>query len=198
MAIVSCPCGARLRAKDELIGKRVKCPKCGTRFTVSAPTTEPEIIEETEDQLIPPERGKNLPQGKIRGQSQSKIFCRGCSNQVVSKAQICLKCGVQPMKGTDFCYSCGTETREQQVMCLKCGVSLKLGTSDTEKSKTTAALLCCLGFLAVAGIHRFYVGKIGTGVLWLLTAGVFFVGSIIDLINICQGKFKDKEGNLLS
>lgn len=67
-------------------------------------------------------------------------------------------------------------------------------TVTSEKSRTTALILCCLGFLVVAGIHRFYVGKIGTGILWLLTGGLFGVGTIVDLICIATGSFRDNAG----
>ena len=46
----------------------------------------------------------------------------------------------------------------------------------------------------LAGLHRFYVGKIGTGILWFLTGGLFMVGQIIDMIMILTGNFKDRYG----
>lgn len=47
-----------------------------------------------------------------------------------------------------------------------------------EKNKWTALLLCF--FLGCFGAHRFYEGKIGTGVLWLLTGGLAGIGAIVD------------------
>lgn len=65
----------------------------------------------------------------------------------------------------------------------------------SNKSKGTAAVLCFL--LGGLGIHRFYVGKIGTGILYLLSAGLFGIGWIVDFIMILCGSFKDKDGALL-
>jgi len=58
------------------------------------------------------------------------------------------------------------------------------------KSKVVALILCLL--FGCFGVHRFYVGKVGTGIIWLLTGGLFFVGVIIDLIAIILGGFRDK------
>ena len=63
------------------------------------------------------------------------------------------------------------------------------------KSKMVALLLCI--FLGGPGIHRFYVGKIGTGIIWLLTGGCFGIGYIVDIVMIATGKFTDKAGNAL-
>lgn len=67
------------------------------------------------------------------------------------------------------------------------------GTSD--KSNVVALLLCF--FIGILGVHRFYVGKIGTGVLHLVTLGVFGIWTLIDLIMIILQKFTDGEGNTL-
>ena len=54
--------------------------------------------------------------------------------------------------------------------------------ATSTRTKGVAALLCILGFLSVAGVHRFYVGKIGTGILMLVTLGAVGVWTLIDLI----------------
>jgi len=54
-------------------------------------------------------------------------------------------------------------------------------------------LLLCI-FLGPLGVHRFYVGKIGTGILMLVTAGGLGIWALIDLIMIIVGAFKDKAG----
>lgn len=57
-------------------------------------------------------------------------------------------------------------------------------------------LLLCL-FCGGIGVHRYYVGKIGTGILYTLTLGIFGIGTLIDLIKIATGKFTDKNGNYI-
>lgn len=63
------------------------------------------------------------------------------------------------------------------------------------KSRLVALILCF--FLGMWGLHRFYVGKIGTGILMLITFGFFGIWTFIDLILILIGSFKDKQGRRL-
>ena len=66
-------------------------------------------------------------------------------------------------------------------------------TAISNKKRLPALLLCLL--LGGLGIHRFYVGKIGTGVLTIVTiAGFCGIWPLIDLIMIICGSFKDKQG----
>lgn len=54
------------------------------------------------------------------------------------------------------------------------------------KETGIAVGLTLLGFVLVAGLQHFYLGKIGRGVLWFLTGGLFFIGTIVDLFTIAQ------------
>ncbi|MFM6309199.1 MAG: TM2 domain-containing protein, partial [Dolichospermum sp.] len=45
-------------------------------------------------------------------------------------------------------------------------------------------LLCGAGFFGMGGLHRLYNGKIGTGLLWLCTGGLFYIGQVVDLVII--------------
>jgi len=60
------------------------------------------------------------------------------------------------------------------------------------KSRTIALLLCL--FVGVLGIHRFYVDKIGSGILYFCTYGLFGIGPFVDLILILTGSFTDSQG----
>lgn len=66
------------------------------------------------------------------------------------------------------------------------------GIGVSTKSKTIALILCL--FLGFFGVHRFYVGDLKMGKLYLCTFGLFFVGWIIDIIRIANGSLKDSSG----
>lgn len=65
------------------------------------------------------------------------------------------------------------------------------------KSKMVALILCLLGIIGLGGLHRMYVGKVGSGVLYFFTYGLCLIGTIIDLISIISGGFRDSYGQPL-
>lgn len=65
----------------------------------------------------------------------------------------------------------------------------------SKKSATVAFFLCL--FLGLVGAHRFYVGKIGTGVLMLVTGGGLGIWTLIDLGNLVCNNFQDGNNNTL-
>lgn len=97
-----------------------------------------------------------------------------------------------------FCPSCGERIDDQSVFCVKCGRPIKgRGENASPKSRLVAILLCF--FVGVLGIHRFYVGRVGSGLAIILTVGGFFgIWPFIDLIVLACGNFKDKKGRVLS
>ena len=62
----------------------------------------------------------------------------------------------------------------------------------TDKRILPAFLLCF--FLGIFGVHRFYVGKIGTGILQIFTLGGLGIWALVDFIMIIVGAFTDKNG----
>jgi hypothetical protein len=107
--------------------------------------------------------------------------------------------GEDPMQQT--CERCGGLMPSDAIFCAQCGdrvdparVRSRSGDYEqvSERSRLIALLLCL--FLGYVGVHRFYVGKIGTGLLWLLTGGLFGIGYVVDAILIAVGSFRDRDG----
>lgn len=75
-------------------------------------------------------------------------------------------------------------------------------TDDTPKSNNASqkeflpVLLLCF-FFGFIGIHRFYVGKMGTGILMALTLGGFGIWALIDCILILTNSFRDSDGMVI-
>tara|TARA_B100000900_G_C20486622_1_gene677710 strand:- start:442 stop:651 length:210 start_codon:yes stop_codon:yes gene_type:complete len=65
--------------------------------------------------------------------------------------------------------------------------------AKSSHSKGTLAIVCF--FLGCLGIHRFMVGKVGTGILMLITGGGLVIWAVIDFIVILTGGFTDNDGN---
>ena len=65
----------------------------------------------------------------------------------------------------------------------------------SEKKRSIALVLCI--FLGPLGIHRFYVGKMGSGIIYLFTLGIFGLGWIFDIIQILLGNWTDNLGSII-
>lgn len=116
----------------------------------------------------------------------------------------CKNCGEELSTGTKFCPNCGTnvkgkaarqEAQQPVIHVVNNNTNVNKNWGYVHKKKWVAFFLCL--FLGYFGIHRFYVGKIGTGIIWLFTAGFFGIGWVLDLIFILFGGFRDKAGQRL-
>ena len=106
-----------------------------------------------------------------------------------------------------YCPNCGKEINKYDKYCPHCGYQIpefsypSYSSSDKDDNVSDkswlATLLFCL-FLGTFGIHRFYVGKVGTGILYLLTFGVFGIGYLIDVILIVLQLFTDRKGRKIT
>lgn len=67
--------------------------------------------------------------------------------------------------------------------------------NEQQFSDKSRLVVLVLGwFLGIFGVHRFYVGKIGTGILMLITIGGFGIWWLVDIFLILIGSFRDSKG----
>lgn len=132
-------------------------------------------------------------------------ICPQCGAENRPGANCCCRCGARLTGGVCYCPQCQRIYRGDIKYCDVCGVTTWPGyppkqasyaESYSSKSWLVALLLCL--FVGLLGVHRFYTGKIGTGILWLLTVGCFGIGWLVDLIMIACGSYKDCFGRPLS
>jgi len=69
--------------------------------------------------------------------------------------------------------------------------------SNSKSVKSYTATLVLVLLFGIFGGHRFYAGKVGTGLLFLFTAGFFAIGWVIDIFTVAFGNFTDKSGSFI-
>jgi len=97
---------------------------------------------------------------------------------------------LQPISKAKQAIDPGSSLQEREQVNNDIKESRIIGSNDLSDKKRLLSTLLCF-FFGVFGAHRFYAGKIGTGILWLCTIGFLGVGAFIDLIIILFGEFKD-------
>ena len=80
--------------------------------------------------------------------------------------------------------------------CPHCGVRQPELGGQSEKRLLPAVLLCF--FFGVFGAHRFYIGRIGSAVVQLLTIGGLGIWWLVDLILLATGSLKDGAGQKIT
>ncbi len=110
-------------------------------------------------------------------------------------ANYCSNCGKQLPEGASVCPSCGAKVAgSPAVQAAPVIVNIENNNTNTnsnvnavpavgrQKNKWVAFFLCL--FLGFLGAHKFYEGKVGMGILYLFTGGLFAIGIIVDLITL--------------
>ena len=102
---------------------------------------------------------------------------------------------VQPTK---YCHACAAILDARAGTCPTCGAKQDAGAlvAPSEKRLLPAVLLCML--FGVFGVHRFYAGKVGTGILQLVTLGGLGIWWMVDLIMLIVGSFTDGKGQKIT
>ena len=97
-------------------------------------------------------------------------FCKHCAEKIDEDAVLCVKCGkqVEELKGSNNGITINNSNNQS-------------GNSDKKPLDKWVAVLLCF-FLGFLGIHKFYEGKAGLGVLYIFTVGLFGIGVLVDFI----------------
>ncbi len=117
-------------------------------------------------------------------QEKREKFCKFCGEKINEDAVICTKCGrqVEELKSTksDTPSIVINNANENANTNVNTNTNVNAAAFKKPKNKWIAVLLCL--FIGVLGAHKFYEGKIGMGILYLLTCGLLGIGVIIDFI----------------
>lgn len=100
-------------------------------------------------------------------------YCSHCGKEINKDAKICIHCGCKVESATPQIIINNTNTNANIANGIVGGRYI---------NKWIAFILCF--FFGALGVHKFYEGKIGTGILYLLTCGLFGIGWFVDIITI--------------
>ena len=120
------------------------------------------------------ERGIKAEPIREEGQAAPETkFCKHCGKSIAKAAVVCPLCGcqVEEIKG---------EAGAPQINITNTNANMMGMMPGRIRNKWTAFFLCL--FLGFIGAHKFYEGKTGMGILYLLTLGLFGIGWFIDFI----------------
>jgi len=127
---------------------------------------------------------QKVSNNQAEAQLQNKTkFCKYCGAKIPEEAIICTACGrqVEEIKSTQSAQSTQpTIVINNENTNANSNINNVGGVKLRPKNKWVALLLCV--FLGFLGAHKFYEGKIGMGIIYILTGGLFLIGVIIDFI----------------
>lgn len=130
------------------------------------------------------ERGNADAQNRSTASTDVCRHCKHCGKAIPKNAVICTFCGrqVEDLQGANQPPQIVINNDNNNA---NTNVNRNTNTAvpqGTPKNKWVAFFLCL--FFGCFGAHKFYEGKIGTGILYLFTAGLFGIGWLIDCISL--------------
>lgn len=141
-----------------------------------------------------------------------EVYCDSCGKAIKKEAEVCPFCGAsqngyntlintRTEKSFDemYCSSCGKAIKKEAEICPFCGVRQKYNNIQLNNysDKNWLTLLLLYLFLGWLGFHRFYAGKIVSGVFFVLTVYGLGIWGLIDFISIITKNFKDADGRYI-
>ena len=133
---------------------------------------------------VPQQYGYPQPMQPQYSQNATK-FCKFCAAKIPSDAVICTACGRQVEALNQGQAPIVINNTNDNVVNAPVNVSNQVNAvmvGAKPKDKWVAFILCF--FLGVLGIHKFYEGKVGLGILYLFTGGLCGIGWLVDMIMI--------------
>lgn len=121
---------------------------------------------------------ENVTENQVVNETNTK-FCKHCGGKIPADAVLCTLCGRQVEE-------MHTSSNQPNIVINNANSNVNQNTNvvgmvpGRAKNKWVSVLLCF--FLGFFGAHKFYEGKIGMGILYLFTAGLFGIGALIDFI----------------
>ena len=110
-------------------------------------------------------------------------FCKHCGEKIPADAVICTKCGRQVEEIENKMPQIINNVASSASSSASSAPTANVAERPIRYVKKWVAFFLCL-FLGFLGAHKFYEGKIGTGLLYLFTLGAFLIGWIVDIFNI--------------
>lgn len=136
------------------------CPHCGAAVDVNA-----SVCPECRQELV------------------KRKYCPHCGERIDADCIICPKCGKQAGElPQDKQINIVNNNNSSASAAASASVGVRTAVLGKYCNKWTAFFLCL--FLGYFGAHKFYEGRIGMGILYLLTIGLFGIGWIVDIILI--------------
>lgn len=116
------------------------------------------------------------------GATVKKKFCQHCGEQIDNDCVVCPKCGKQvgELRGNDRNIIINNSSSASAAASASASANIRPVVYGRPKNKWVALLLC---IFTICG-HKFYEGKVGMGILYLCTMGLFGIGWIIDIISL--------------